>query len=342
MRKTIKDILYGALHAAGLTGLLLRKNRRHVPVLLYHGVTDQRWPGVVDCEKKHISAGAFERQLVFLKEHFQVVRLADYAEALRGRQSLPEGCAVITLDDGYADNHSSAFPLLRKHGLPATVFLAADFVTQGAPLWVDRLAAAFARSELGDWTDPMEGTRFPLGTDAGKTACYLWVKRRLKLLPDAEREGLVERICQALLGSRKPEPPALFSPLSREQVREMADSGLIEIGSHGCRHAILTTMSQRDAQREIVKSKEILEIFCGQPVASFSYPNGDLNPAIARLVEEAGYDCAVAGGLRLNEPEDTDRFAIQRVALAEDDSEALMAATLSGIRGRMIALAGGR
>ncbi|MCX5795879.1 MAG: polysaccharide deacetylase family protein [Elusimicrobia bacterium] len=305
-------------------------------------MTDRRWPGVLDCEKKHIFVEDFERQLVFLKENFQVVRLADYAEALRGRQTLPEGCAVITFDDGYADNAGVAFPLLRKHGLPATVFLAADFVTKAAPLWVDRLALAFARTELGDWTDPAEGTRFPLATEAGKTIGYLWVKRRLKLLPDAEREGLVDRICGALLGWHVPEPPALFSPLSREQAREMAASGLIDFGSHGCRHAILTAMPEADARREIVESKQLLEAFCGQPVTSFSYPNGDCNPAVSRLVEAAGYLCAVAGGLRLNDPEGTDRFAIQRVALAEGDSEAVMAATLSGIRGRLIALAGGR
>jgi hypothetical protein len=85
-----------------------------------------------------------------------------------------------------------------------------------------------------------------------------------------------------------------------------------------------------------------LEELCGKPVSSFSYPNADHDPVVARLVEEAGYDCAVAGGLRLNDPQATDRFAIQRVALAEDDGEALMAATLCGLRGRMIALAGAR
>ena len=341
MRKALKKLFYGAVQASGLTGLALRLNRRQVPVLLYHGVAAQRWPGVLDCEKKHIFAKDFERQLVFIKENFQVIPLSRYAASLRGGEPRPAGCAVITFDDGYADNHEVAFPLLRKHGLPATVFLAADFVTKGAPLWVDRLAWACERSELGDWKDPMEGTRFPLGTDAGKTACYLGVKRRLKLLPDAEREELVERICEALLDSRTPEPPALFSPLSREQVREMADSGLIEIGSHGCRHAILTALSEDDARREIVESKRLLEIFCGRPVTSFSYPNGACNPELAKMTAAAGYDCAVAGGLRLNDPEGTDRLAIQRVALAEDDSEALMAATLSGIRGRMIALAGG-
>ena len=227
MRKILKEVFYGALHAAGLTGMLLRKNRRAVPVLLYHGVTDRRWPGVLDCEKKHIGAEDFERQLVFLKKNFQVVRLSSYVAALRGGERLPEGCAVITFDDGYADNHAVAFPLLRKHGLPATLFLAADFVTQGTALWVDRLAWAFARTELGDWQDPVEGTRFSLATEAGKTACYLWVKRRLKLLPDAEREELVDRIGAALLGSHTAEPPALFAPLSRDQVRELAPDVLI-------------------------------------------------------------------------------------------------------------------
>jgi len=341
MRKIFKDILYGSIHAVGLTGRLLRQNRRRVPVLLYHGVTDRRWPGVLDCEKKHIYADDFERQLVFLNEHFQVVSLSSYAACLHGGEPLPVGCAVITFDDGYADNHAVAFPLLRKHGLPATMFLSADFVTKGAALWVDRLVWAFARTELGEWEDPMAKAKFSLATDADKTTGCLWAKRRLKLLPDTEREELVGRICSALLGSDAAEPPALFSPLSKDQVRELTSSGLIEIGSHGCRHAILTAMSLRDASLEIARSKRILEDFCGQPVTSFSYPNGDFNPAIAKLVAEAGYTCAVAGGLRLNEPEDTDPLAIRRLALAEGDSEAVMAATLSGIRGRLIALAGG-
>jgi peptidoglycan/xylan/chitin deacetylase (PgdA/CDA1 family) len=342
MRQALKNILYDACHASGLTGLLLRKNRRSVPVLLYHGVTDRRWPGVLDCERKHVRAEDFEKHLVFLKEHFQVVRLSEYAEALAGRQPLPEACAVITFDDGYADNHAVAFPLLRKHGLPATVFLAADFVAKGAPLWVDRLAAAFAATDLGDWTDPAEGSRFPLGTDAGRKACYLWVKSRLKLLPEAARAELLGRICLALRGPSEPELPALFSPLSREQVREMADSGLVDFGSHGLSHAILTALPEADARRELVESKDAVAELCGKPVRSFAYPNGDYDPGVARLAREAGYSCAVAGGLRLNEPQDTDPFAIRRVAFAEGDSLAVMAATVCGLRGRMIALAGGR
>ena len=341
MRQALKHVFYGALHAAGLTGFALRKSRRHVPVLIYHGVAARRWPAVLDCEGKHLPTADFDRQLAFLKDNFQVVTLARYAAALSGGEPLPEGCAVITFDDGYEDNHESAFPLLRKYGLPATVFLSADFVIDKAPLWVDRLAWAFARTELGRWKAPSEGPAWPLETDAGKAACYLWAKRGLKALPDADREFFLCRICAALAGPEPAPLPELYRPLSRDQVREMAASGLVEFGSHGCRHAILTSLPQEDARRELVRSKEALEEFCGAPVRSFSYPNGDWTPGLARMAAEAGYSCAVAGGLRLNPPTGADPFAIARLALAAGDSPAMMAATLSGIRARVIGLARG-
>jgi len=340
MRQIFKRFFYDAMHVSGITGVALRRNRRCVPVLLYHGVTDQRWPGVLDCEKKHIRAERFEQQLAFLKEHFQVIPLARYAAALRGGAALPEGCAVITFDDGYADNYTTVFPLLRRYGLPATMFLAADFVTKGTPLWVDRLAWAFDRTQRTELRHPVTGSDCGLATEEERINAYLLIKRDLKAVIDAQREDLADRVCRELLGAQTPPPPSLYAPLTKEQVREMADSGFMEIGSHGCRHAILTAMSQEEARREIVDSKAALEEFCGRPIESFSYPNGDHNPAVARLTAEAGYACAVAGGLRLNRPESTQPYAISRLALAESDSRSMMAATLCGIRGRLISLAG--
>jgi len=326
MRQTLKNIFYGAIHSAGVTRLARRLRRRHVPVLFYHGVATRRWPGVLDCERKHILASALERHLSFLKENFQVVPLSRYADSLRGGPPLPEPCAVVTFDDGYTNNYSLAFPLLKKYALPATVYLAADFVTQGQTLWVDRLAWAFENTQAA----PLE-----------KILSYLKTKNRLKSLPDEERESLADKICAELLGPRPPETPPLFAPLSRQQAREMAGSGLVEFGSHGCRHAILTNVTLEQARQEIVSSKRIIEDFCGRPVASFSYPNGDFNAEIARMTAEAGYSSAVAGGLRLNAPDRTDPYAIARLALAEDDTPALIAATLCGIRGRLISWAGG-
>ncbi|MFA6004006.1 MAG: polysaccharide deacetylase family protein [Elusimicrobiota bacterium] len=340
--KMLKDLAYGALYASGATALALRIHRRHIPVLLYHGATDQDHPGVLNCERKHIAAAALDRQFAFLKDHFQVISLSRYAASLASGEPLPERCAVLTFDDGYANNHSVVLPLLRKHGLHATMYLATDFVAGQKPLWVDRLALAFEGAARGGWKDPVCSAVHELAAPADRIAAYLTVKKALKLLPDSQRVELVDRICGELLGSQAPEYPALFAPLAPAQIREMAGSGLVEFGAHGCRHAILTALPEADALQELSASKDIVEGLCGCRVDSFSYPNGDCDAKVTRLARQAGYANAVAGGLRLNRPDNTDPYAISRLALAEDDSKAVMAATLSGIRGHMIAWRGCR
>ena len=55
----------------------------------------------------------------------------DRALSLEGREALPPKSVAITIDDGYRATHEVAFPILRKYGFPATLFLYTDFV--GAP-----------------------------------------------------------------------------------------------------------------------------------------------------------------------------------------------------------------
>jgi peptidoglycan/xylan/chitin deacetylase (PgdA/CDA1 family) len=93
-----------------------------VPILSYHRFGEKDGRMVVTPE-------AFAAQLDYLaKNDFQVVRLADLAEFLAGKRPLPRRAVVITMDDGYASMYEHAFPLLEKHGFPATVFVYTDFV----------------------------------------------------------------------------------------------------------------------------------------------------------------------------------------------------------------------
>ena len=86
---------------------------------------------------------------------------------------------------------------------------------------------------------------------------------------------------------------ALFSILTWEQVQEMAAYG-IELGSHTCTHPRqLTTLTKELCWEEIVRSREDLEFKVGCKIVSFCYPRGDINAEVIRLVEKAGYHCAV-------------------------------------------------
>lgn len=72
--------------------------------------------------------GDFLEQMEYLKSHFTVISLADFYGLRTKKQSLLGKLAVITFDDGYRDNYDYAFPILKKLGLPATIFLTTGFV----------------------------------------------------------------------------------------------------------------------------------------------------------------------------------------------------------------------
>lgn len=91
----------------------------HIPILGYHRVGAHRADHVPT-----VSAEAFGRQLAFLARwKFHVVGLSDVVACLDGHSRLPRRSAVITFDDGYEETYSVAWPLLKRFGFPATVFV---------------------------------------------------------------------------------------------------------------------------------------------------------------------------------------------------------------------------
>lgn len=119
----------------------------YVPtILMYHAVDEQSAE-----TKLSVSPEAFERQMQFLKEHgYQVMALSDLAARLRDGRPIPWKTVVITFDDGLASVATTAFPILRRHGFPATVFVIYDRV--GRPdfmTWEDLRAWANAGLEVG-------------------------------------------------------------------------------------------------------------------------------------------------------------------------------------------------
>jgi peptidoglycan/xylan/chitin deacetylase (PgdA/CDA1 family) len=81
--------------------------------------------------------------------------------------------------------------------------------------------------------------------------------------------------------------------LTGEQVKEIAASGLVEIGAHTMHHQNLTYLSLKDAEAEIEQSKEGLEALLATPVQSFAYPYGRYSRRIVPLVRDAGFTAAV-------------------------------------------------
>jgi peptidoglycan/xylan/chitin deacetylase (PgdA/CDA1 family) len=100
------------------------------------------------------------------------------------------------------------------------------------------------------------------------------------------------------------------------ELLEVSRSGT-ECGAHSLTHPQLDTLSRREAQREIVGSKELLEAHLGCAVHSFAYPYGYHSCIVKKVVQEAGFSSACAVKHALSSPDD-DPFALARIVVSRD------------------------
>ena len=99
-----------------------------VPILCYHRFGAR-------ANNLTVTPQAFEAQMRYLRDNgYTVVSLPKLVDYLDGRIALPRKSVVITIDDGYRSTYEIAWPILKRYGFPATVYLYTDFVGAGDAL----------------------------------------------------------------------------------------------------------------------------------------------------------------------------------------------------------------
>ncbi len=321
------------LHATGMLKMLLYSIPDSLTVLNYHRIDNPFRPGF-DTYKPNVSTTpqGFLRQMHYVKRHFHVINCEQLAGWLRGKCELPPRPAIITFDDGYCDNLTSAYPVLRKLGLPATIFLCTDYVGSTVPFYWDYAWYCFVHTYKKEPDLPLMG-RFSWDSGTAREAdAREWVERA-KRLPEGERPVAVRRLAHAL--DVEP-PPDAFAGLylGWDQVRELSSGG-IEFGSHTAKHPILSAITLERARREVVESKKRIEAEVGRPVLGLAYPNGgaeDFSAEVMRMLPETGIEVAfsLVTGPTTTRAAKAAPFSIRRIAVGHTESFARFAAKLAG------------
>ena len=278
--------------------------RGGLSVLIFHRVLARPDP----LRPNEPTADVFEARLRWLNHHCNVVPLAEGLASLRAA-ALPERAVAITFDDGYADNHDLAAPLLRRWGAHATFFVATGFL-DGGRMFNDTVIEAVrqASGAVLDLDDLGLGTHAIENADARRGAIDR-ILRRIKGEKPDRRETLAEAVrerCGAVA------PRGLM--MTSAQVRALHAQGFA-IGAHTVSHPILAETAPDAARHEIATGRAQLERLTGAPVRLFAYPNGrpgrDFGDEHADLVRTLGFEGAVTtgwGAARVG----TDRFRIPR------------------------------
>lgn len=265
-------------------------DRARLSILIFHRVLpepDPLFPG-------EISAQKFDQICNWLSAWFTVLPLDEAVTRLK-KNDLPQRALAITFDDGYADNHEVALPILKRHGLKATFYVATGFL-DGGRMWNDSVIESFRTStlpfvELAGTVAAALG-EIKLGDISMRRSAINAAISAIKYLDPNERLDWVNAISDRA-GVMLPNDLMMSSA----QVCGLRNAGM-QIGAHTVSHPILAKLTRNAAQREIADSKHSLEALLGQPVTLFAYPNGkrgeDYSPESVQLVRELGFSSAVS------------------------------------------------
>jgi len=293
LKSHLKHWIYQTIVASRLPRLLHRTTFPNALVILtYHGVTRTPLEVYNWCFLDELS---FRFQIRYLKTHFSVIDLSEAVQQMENG-TIDRPTAVITFDDGFQNNYNIAYPILRKAGLPATIFLTTGLVNTEDTVWSCRLARALIRTSRSsfDWN----ANSFDLSGPNQKAKALRAIQAKLKHFPQPKLLEEIRRISLEL--GEDPNSPikdnSPFRMLSHEAITEMAASGLIEFGAHTHSHAILSRLSREEQFSEIKRSLDAIHELSGRPCRFFAYPNGlsqDYDAqSIARL-EECGVRASV-------------------------------------------------
>lgn len=323
--------------ATGLLALIRRQLRGRVAILCYHHLSVRADPPVWRLSPV-IGAAEFARQMEYLRNRACVVSLDDAVEMLQGRRPVPPRAVVLTFDDGYASQYRLAFPVLRRLGLPATVYLTTAHVGTTRLFWWDELEYMLLRTPQTECRLDAGGrqrTWSLAGPAARDAACRAMAREVCKRLPLAARDRLLADL-RAELGidaARDEEFAVEYGALDQAMVAEMQAAG-IRFGSHTARHPVLPNETPAAQEQEIRASLAALDP--ARPL-HFCYPDGALDEVSVAAVRAAGFASAVSSRIGWAAPGDD----LYRLCRLPADGEALeFTATVTGFKHALGRLAG--
>lgn len=273
---TFNDMLF----SAGIDWPL-KTNRIGKRMMVYHGVDAV---GSLAYNTRFISAQLFEQQVIYFKKNFHIVSLKDYYEG-----NLPNDKLTIclTFDDGYANNFTRVLPILEKHQVPAAFFITAIRAKGYAYLWTDfydMLRFSVNSLEYNGETYIKNKLKNFIANESGMP-----LNQQLRQLSFEEIEDFMRETALKTGLKMTDFPDDYHLQLTAEQIKTMAQSPRVTLGSHTYTHADVTVRPLQEVIEEMRFSKEWLENIAQKEIEAFAFPYGVYTTETVHAAKSVGY-----------------------------------------------------
>ena len=263
----------------GKVPLEVQKARGTV-VLVYHGVVPS---DPFRFNSRFISTARFEQHLVLLRKYFHLLTFQDFEKGFVSTDRLN---VLITFDDGYRNNYDNAFPVLRKHKIPAVFFICRP---AGATWLFNDVIDLF--SGLGPRTVTINDVKFVKG---GRLSRYTRqdgtsMQHHFQNLGYDGRLKVMDEVFSKVPTEVFKSHGEYIELLNDWQIKQIAETPGYAVGSHTLSHVDLGSSERRTAYTELAESRKKIGQITGTDITALAFPYGRYNADILNICRETGY-----------------------------------------------------
>ena len=285
-------------------------------ILLYHGVTGHTSQGIENYSRKHIMEDDFYRQMQYLSEYCNVLAIDDYLALRVNKKPLPPRAVIISFDDGFRNNFTTAAPILEEFSLPAVFYISSGIVNTDLMFWVDVIEDCLNFVRKGTVKIQLnEKYDFSLNTEQEKLKALDTIKSYCKNSSVAEKNRVIDDIQSITRVTASVTHSPNYEKVSWRELQQIHANSLFAIGGHSTYHQILSALDTQHAEREIRTSIELLQLNLNTQVEHYSYPEGQpqhYNGAVIDILKKHGVVCCPSAIPGLNSI-DEDLFQLRRI-----------------------------
>ncbi|HMF64623.1 MAG TPA: polysaccharide deacetylase family protein [Edaphobacter sp.] len=264
-----RRMLASAMQRLGILRMLeMYRSKPGIFIINHHRVGDAS-KARFDREVFSATADDLDMQIKYFKKYLHVVSGDELEDLVSGRTKLKQMHVAITFDDGYLDNYTTAFDVLRANQVGAAFFVVPEYVGTSCIPWWDEIAYLVRNTKKQQIKLKTPGP-LALTLTADREAAIHSVLKHYKQPGNTHGAELLEEL-RAETECALPEPGRRF--LNWQEAKEMKSAGMV-IGSHTQTHRILGQISPEQQRWELEQSKREIEENIGSPVSTLAYPVG--------------------------------------------------------------------
>jgi peptidoglycan/xylan/chitin deacetylase (PgdA/CDA1 family) len=322
MRKNLKKAVFFLLfHTCAIDGRLkiLKQKYKYHPciILLYHRIINDETRFLDKGPVVHHYIKRFREEVAYLKRNFHILSMDELCDIVHAGSPLKKPSLIITFDDGYLDNYTLAYPVLRELGVPAIIYLTTGLIGTNGRTWPDQIEHALLKTmkESFDFPEIFHDGKVHIGTENEKAKINTRIAQALKQIPDSKRKELLRKLFRTLDVSEIQENDDARMMLNWDEITEMAKNG-ITCGSHSHTHPILSKMPLAEAKDDILKSKKILEEKLKSPIRHFAFPNGrpeDFSEELKAYCRAIGFETIASVTYGVNSASADNLMSLKRI-----------------------------